>query len=874
MPRRLRALGAAVAAAILAAHFTAAPLPAQAPAERQVTFRLIVVSTEAAARSVLERLRRGAEADALAAAESIDPSAARGGLIGPVALAELRAELRDALSPLTPGQLTGIVRLPIGFGVAQLAEPTAGRRRLRSSEIAGIGATGAVQPTVSVDGFAEANTILQEAPKTRDDWNMHPQAICDARRQSLSEMVESMTELTASMKAPGASPAPDPVDVIQADVILGQLHAYDGRMGDAAARFEQALPRAEKDFPESLAQLEEMIGIAHLHKAEMDNGVFRAPGDRCLLAPTLPMLGDPRGARAAIDHFAKALAHRPGDGELTWLLNRAHMAAGSYPAGVAAANLIPASAFASAESIGRFTDVAPALGVDSFSSAGGVVVDDFDNDGTLEILTSNFDSCGRMQLFRRGADRRFHDEGARAGLAGELGGLNLLQADYDNDGCKDVLVLRGGWETPQRKSLLRNNCDGTFADVTIASGLAAPPTSTQTAAWADIDNDGFVDLFVGNENRPSQLFRNRGNGTFEDIGAAAGVARSAFTKGVAAADIDHDGDMDFYLSNLGGGNFLYRNNGNRTFTEVSDPAGVPGPDRGFPAWFFDYDNDGWDDLLVSSYFLSVDETARRYLRRPPNAGTMKLYRNRGDGTFADVTAQAGLDKVYMSMGSNFGDLDNDGYPDIYLGTGSPSYAAAVGSVLLHNQGGRVFVDVTASSGTGELHKGHGVAFADVDDDGDLDIVFKVGGATPGDAHAFRLFANPGHGRDWLGLDLVGTRTNRAAIGARIAVTVRGADGATRTVHRTVSSGGSFGASPLQQHVGLGAPDKSDRAAGRVDVAITWPVSGVTQRFSDVPRNQILRVREGDARYTRLVRSVGGAKAPQPRRGEGEVARAR
>ena len=302
-----------------------------------------------------------------------------------------------------------------------------------------------------------------------------------------------------------------------------------------------------------------------------------------------------------------------------------------------------------------------------------MVVDDFDNDGTLEILTSNFDSCGRMQLFRRGADRRFHDEGARAGLAGELGGLNLLQADYDNDGCKDVPSCAAGWETPQRKSLLRNNCDGTFTEHDDrerhrptrprARRRRRGPTSTTTASSI---------LFVGNENRPSQLFRNRGNGTFEEIGAAAGVARSAFTKGVASADIDHDGDVDFYLSNLGGGNFLYRNNGNRTFTEVSDAAGVPGPERGFPTWFFDYDNDGWDDLLVSSYFLSVDETARRYLRRPPNAGTMKLYRNRGDGTFADVTAQAGLDKVYMSMGSNFGDVDNDGYPDIYLGTGSPS----------------------------------------------------------------------------------------------------------------------------------------------------------------------------------------------------------
>jgi hypothetical protein len=222
----------------------------------------------------------------------------------------------------------------------------------------------------------------------------------------------------------------------------------------------------------------------------------------------------------------------------------------------------------------------------------------------------------------------------------------------------------------------------------------------------------------------------------------------------------------------------------------------------------------------------------------------------------------------MPMGSNFGDLDNDGYPDIYLGTGSPSYAALVPSVLLHNQGGRTFADVTVSSGTGELHKGHGVAFADLDNDGDLDIVFKVGGATPGDAHAFRVFANPGHGRDWLGLDLTGVKSNRSAIGARIAVTVRGS-AAPFTVYRTVNSGGSFGASPLQQHIGLGT------GAQRVDVEITWPGSGTAQRFANVPRNQILRVREGEDRYTALVRPqvpalagglTGGSKAPPP--GEG------
>ena len=193
----------------------------------------------------------------------------------------------------------------------------------------------------------------------------------------------------------------------------------------------------------------------------------------------------------------------------------------------------------------------------------------------------------------------------------------------------------------------------------------------------------------------------------------------------------------------------------------------------------------------------------------------------------------------MPMGSNFGDIDNDGFLDIYLGTGSPSYVSLAPSMMLRNKNGTSFVDVTVSSGTGEMHKGHGVAFADLDNDGDEDMAFKVGGATPGDAHAFRLFQNPGHANDWLGLNLVGVRSNRAAIGARIKVTVESADGKRREVYRTVNTGGSFGASPLQQHIGLG------KASRIVEVEVNWPASGTRQVFADVPKNQVIEIREMD-----------------------------
>jgi len=346
---------------------------------------------------------------------------------------------------------------------------------------------------------------------------------------------------------------------------------------------------------------------------------------------------------------------------------------------VPAAFLIPESNFHSKENIGRFVDRAPAAGLNVFGAAGGLIVDDFDNDGLLDVVITSMNVCEPLHFFHNNGDGTFSDRTKEAGLQDQLGGLSLMQVDYNNDGCMDIFIPRGGWEYPQRKSLLRNNCDGTFTDVTDASGLGATVTATQEAVWADFDNDGYIDLFLANENAPAQLFHNKGDGTFEEIGHAAGIDQTTFAKGVTAADYDHDGFMDVYVSNLQGKNFLYHNNGDLTFTEVGRQAGVQAPMFSFATWFFDYDNDGWPDLFVDSYLMVPEETVRTYVGMPHNAETLKLYRNKHDGTFEDVTEKVGLDKVYMPMGGNFGDLTNDGFLDVYLGSGNPNFTALVPS---------------------------------------------------------------------------------------------------------------------------------------------------------------------------------------------------
>jgi len=863
---------------------------AQSSAHQTPEIRIIVVETQTEAAQILERLQAGEDFATLAREKSIDPSSSNGGSLGGLDPAALRTELRDAVRGAGKGQLAGPVKISTGFAILKVEDSSAAAASTPPAPTAGAAQGGAAVATTGqgmtptgllalagrgkvpyppdVSGAVEVEVAFRTLPKP-PDWDHDLRSVCEVRKQTLARAVDHLGQLL-DPNDPDSYAATRPDQLGRVHFSLAQLLAYQGEMGPAIQHWLEAYKLAKAKSPQMAPELEEVLGTAYLHKAEMENEVYRKPADRCIFPPRKPVrVPKVEDLEKAILYLTRFLEKKPDTLEVKWLLNLSYMYMGKYPAGVPSKYLIAPSVFASKENVGRFTDVAAAAGLNSFSMAGGVIVDDFENNGLLDIVTSSYDQCESLHYFHNNGDGTFTDRAAQAGLSDQLGGLNLIQTDYNNDGCIDIFVLRGGWQAPMRDSLLRNNCDGTFTDVTQSAGLAEPIAS-QTAVWTDIDNDGFLDLFIGNEQGPSRLYHNKGDGTFEDIAHAAGVDRVAFSKGVVAADYDNDGFMDLYVSNLGGENFLYHNNHDRTFTEVGKQAGVQAPWMSFATWFFDYDNDGFPDLFVTSYYMSPEEILRSQLGLPTNVETLKLYHNEGNGTFRDVTAEVGLDKVFDPMGSNFGDIDNDGFLDFYLGTGTPPYGDILPNVLFHNQGGKKFVDVTASSGTGELHKGHGVAFADLENNGQEDLIAETGGAVPGDRHAIRLFENPGNGNDWITLRLVGVKSNRAAIGARIKVAVENEGLGQRFIYRTVGSGGSFGASPLQQHIGLG------KSASMVNLEIWWPATNTRQTFSNVGKNEFLEIKEFEKEYTKLERHrvwlggkprVASAKATAPMRGK-------
>ena len=302
--------------------------------------------------------------------------------------------------------------------------------------------------------------------------------------------------------------------------------------------------------------LRDNLAMSYLRLGEQENCLQYHGQDSCLY----PIKGGgvhvlKRGAEGAFRELTAALEKDPNDLKSRWLLNIAAMTLGKYPDDVPVKWRVAPSTFESEYDIGRFYDVETDVGLMINNHSGGVIMEDFDGDGLLDLMVSGSGPHDQLRFFHNNGDGTFSDRTREAGLTGETGGLNIVVTDYNNDGHPDVLVLRGGWWGQNGKypmSLLRNNGNGTFDDVTEEAGLLSLHP-TQTAAWADYDNDGWLDLYVGHEantteNHLSQLFHNNHDGTFTEVAARNGLSDMGFVKGVAWGDFNNDGRPDLYVS--------------------------------------------------------------------------------------------------------------------------------------------------------------------------------------------------------------------------------------------------------------------------------------------------------------------------------------
>jgi len=531
----------------------------------------------------------------------------------------------------------------------------------------------------------------------------------------------------------------------------------------------------------------------------------------------------------------------------------------------------------------RFVDVTEEAGITIETTSGGkekrYIVEakgggaatflDYDDDGWMDIYIVNGSRLEgfppgeepRNVLYRNNGDGTFAEVTEEAGVGDAHWGMGCTAADYDNDGYTDIYVANFG-----PNILYHNNGDGTFTDVTEEAGVGDPRWSTGTA-WGDYDGDGDLDLYVANyvnfdvnnlekyrkvnvwrgievmagprglEGAEDVFYRNNGDGTFTDFTTEAGLTDRLKGYGFAVlfADYDNDGDLDIYIANDSVPNYLYRNNGDGTFTEVGLEAGVAYSEdgreqAGMGAVFGDYDNDGDLDLFVNNF--SDDNNT--------------LYRNDGDGFFTDVTFQSGLGAPslpFVSWGTEFLDYDNDGWKDLFVATGhvypqvdqynfGMTYEER--NQLYHNNHDGTFTEVTEVAGPGMQIKkvSRGATFGDYDNDGDIDVLVLNMGDRP------TLLRNEGGNRNhWIKFRTVGTRSNRDGIGARIWVTAGGL-----TQMREVYMGSSFlCGNDIRVHFGLGKSDKAEL------VRIRWP-SGLVEEFRDLKADRLYILKEGEGIY--------------------------
>ncbi len=800
----------------------------------ELTVELVLVESENQARVVDRAMRTGFFIDQLLIPET--------SYVGRIPWTQLSPGLRDLLENAPhgiPQLLSGADGKHVVARVLPSGPPALLGQIQYSEASEDIWALLSVGPT-------DARLLSQEIDVDTEDL----EAICQSKQRLIDTQLS-----TARAKVRSLPLEASPQEMVRAYAAFTGVLSLRGELEEAIQELE--LLAGKLPAPASSGQhryhdvLDQFLGILQLRRGEVDNCLDHHHREMCLFPLSEAAQHDlDLGAQRAFQHFSSYLKRNPQSLEVRWLLNIAAMILGRYPEEVPTNVLIRPESFASSVDVGRFWDVAGEAGLAYSDNAGGSVTDDFDNDGLIDIVVTSRDPCEPLRFYRNRGDGSFADAGEAAGLGNQFGGLNVTQVDYNNDGRLDLFVMRGGWETAIRNSLLRNRLTSegvVFEDVTAEVGLGGPAHRTHTAAWADYDGDGWLDVFLGHEMSFSQLFRNRGDGTFEDTTIPAGMYFRTLTKGATWGDVNSDGRPDLYVSNFGDRNLLFVNRGEGRFEEVGTQWGVDEPTYSFATWFWDYDNDGWQDLAVVTFLQTMDEVVREYLGQSPQGETLRIYHNRGNGSFEDMTDSLGMSRFIPAMGANYGDLNNDGFLDFYLGTGAPSYGMLVPNRMFLNQGGQSFVDVTTSTGTGHLQKGHGISFADLDNDGDQDIFSNMGGAFPGDKYPSALFENPGHGNDWVAIKLVGRTSNRAAIGARLRVIIENG-GEEKQVVRWVTSGGSFGASPLMQHIGLGQDAQIKK------IEIDWPNGQPRQTLLNVPTNRFIVVSEGAENYQLATRS--------------------
>ena len=495
------------------------------------------------------------------------------------------------------------------------------------------------------------------------------------------------------------------------------------------------------------------------------------------------------------------------------------------------------------------------------TSGPGCAFLDYDNDGWMDIYLVNSGKADfytpatplRNALYHNNRDGTFTDMTEKAGVAGDGYGMGIAVGDYNNDGLPDLYVTQVG-----RNILYRNNGNGTFTDVTEKAGVACEGWST-SAVWFDYDNDGRLDLFVcqfvefdkatscgldarGRHHycipkifkpRPSWLFHNNGDGTFTDVSEQSGIHRHLGKAwGVVATDLDNDGRMDLFVSNDTVANFLFMNRGGGKFEENGFAAGVAysGEGRarsGMGVDSADYDNDGWMDLFVAN----IDEEI------------FSLYHNDHDGTFDDVAMQSGIGMPTRWMSGwalKFFDYDNDGELDLILCDGFPddliddlkTQVTWQEPLLLFHNNGKGFTDVSAASGPifSKRFAARGLAIGDFDNDGAVDVLIGVNDAAP-----VLLTNNAARGNHWLGVHLIGKKSNPDAIGARVTYS---AGKLTRS--RMKVGGGSFLSSHDPRMVlGLGGHSKVEW------LEVKWPLpGGGIERFTHLPIARYITVTEG------------------------------